>query len=375
MKTPFKIEIAGKELAILHNRLSETRWPDEIDGSGWTYGADLSFMKSLCDHWQNSFDWRRQEAHLNSLDHFRSEIDGFGLHYIYEKGQGQKSMPLLLTHGFPDSFVRFLKVIPLLTAADDNGFSFDVVIPSIPGFGFSEKASRPGMNPQKIAGLFKKLMTDELGYQKFAAHGGDWGSTITEQLAYNYPDSLTGIHLTDMPYHHMFTVKADDLTEAEKKYLEAGQQWQMTEGGYAIEQSTKPQTLAYGLNDSPAGVAAWIIEKFHSWSDNNGNLESSFTKEELLTNVSLYWFTETIHSACRIYYESSHQQNKNSGEKNTVPAAMAIFPKDMIPAPKEFVQRFYNLQQWTEMPAGGHFAAMEEPELLARDIRNFLSKQ
>jgi len=283
-------------------------------------------------------------------------------------------MPILLTHGYPDSFVRFLQIIPLLTAEGAGGLSFDVVVPSIPGYGFSDRPKEPGMNTERIAGLFARLMK-ALGYPKFIAHGGDWGSSITERLALNYPESLLGIHLTDVPFRHLFTMRPEEMSEAEKKYLEAGRQWQMTEGAYAMLQATRPQTLAYAMNDSPIGLAAWIIEKFHSWSDINGNLENCYTKDELLTNLTIYWVTQTAGSAFRIYYETMRDLTKSGRtEKIEIPTAVCIFPKDLVPAPKEFAERIFDLRQWTPMPAGGHFAAMEQPQLLASDIIQFAGK-
>ena len=368
----FQININADILADLNKRLSTTRWTDEFENTQWEYGTNSAYLKKLLSYWQNEFDWKKQETYLNSFAHFKTTIQDVGIHFIHEKGRGTKNVPLFLTHGFPDSFVRFLKIIPLLTEPDENGFSFDLIIPSIPGYGFSDIPKQPGMNPKKVADLFAELMA-QLGYDQYFAHGGDWGSSITEQLALNYPDNILGIHLTDLPFHHLFTVPETDLSEAEKKYLETGKQWQMTEGGYAMIQSTKPQTLGYGLNDSPAGLASWIIEKFYTWSDCNGNLENSFTKDELLTNLTIYWATQTINSAIRIYYETIKYPPENSSEKVKVPTAAAIFPKDLITAPKEFADRFFNIKQWTQMPKGGHFAAMEQPELLASDIRKFCS--
>lgn len=375
MKQPFNIDIDQSILNDLKVRLSQTRWPDEIANDDWQYGTNLSYLQSLCTYWETEFDWRQQEVQLNTFDHFKTTVDGLSIHFIYEKGKGPNAVPLLLTHGFPDSFIRFLKVIPLLTEPDERGVCFDVVVPSIPGYGFSDKPTEPGMNPTKVASIFHTLMTEELGYKQFFAQGGDWGSSITEQLAYKFPSSLFGIHLTDIPYHHLFTVAAQDLTQPEKEYLEKGKQWQMTEGGYAILQSTKPQSLAYGLNDSPVGLAAWIIEKFYRWSDNNGNLEQCFTKDELLTNLTIYWATQTINSTIRIYFESMHLPPDNADKKVEVPTGVATFPKDLIPAPKEFADRFYNVQHWSEMYKGGHFAAMEQPELLVQDIKKFVTQQ
>jgi pimeloyl-ACP methyl ester carboxylesterase len=367
----FHICISPFVIDDLRERLGRARWPDEIEDSGWAYGTNKEYLRELCTHWGHGFEWYEQQDYLNTFSHFRADIDGFGIHFIHHKGKGRRTTPILLTHGYPDSFVRFLKVIPLLTAA-----GFDVVAPSIPGFGFSDRPRHPGMNPELIADLFAQLMTDELGYEQFIAHGGDWGSSITEQLAIHHPEALLGIHLTDVPYRHLFTLKAEDLSAAEKKYMQAGQQWQMTEGGYAILQSTKPQTLAYAVNDSPIGLASWIIEKFYTWSDTKGQLENSFTKNELLTNLTIYWVTQTAGSAFRIYYEAMHEMSgsKGAGGRINVPTAVAIFPKDMVPAPKEFAERVFNIEQWTQMPEGGHFAAMEKPILLADDIMQFAKK-
>ncbi len=385
MKKPFKINIEQSILDDLKKRLSSTRWTDEIENSKWEYGANESYLKELCEYWQNKFDWKKQEAYLNSFPQFKTIVDGIGLHYIHQKGEGENSIPLLLTHGWPDSFVRFLKIIPLLTKADKNGFSFDVIIPSIPGQGFSDIPTESGMNAKRIAKLFTNLMTVELGYEKFVAHGGDLGSVITEQIALYHSESLLGIHITDIPYSHILTMPPDKLDKTEKKYLEAVTKWQMTEGAYNMIQSTKPQTLAYGLNDSPVGLAAWIVEKFHTWSDSHGDIESCFTKDELLTNITIYWVTQTINSSFRNYNEAMKDMiqtmynplNKlnpfdKTGDKTEVPTAVAKFPIDLLPS-KGFTNKFFNVQQWREMPDGGHFAAMEQPELLADDIRKFVN--
>ena len=385
MKQPFIINIEPPILDDLKTRIANTRWTDELENSKWEYGTSKTYLKELCDYWQHSFDWKKQEGYLNSFSHFKTTVDGVGLHFIHQKGEGQNSIPLLLTHGWPDSFVRFLKIIPLLTKADENGFSFDVIIPSIPGQGFSDIPAAPGMNIKRIAKLFTNLMTEELGYEKFVAHGGDLGTGITEQIALYHAGSLLGIHLTDIPYHHILTMPADKLDKTEKKYLDAITKWQMTEGAYNMIQSTKPQTLAYGLNDSPVGLAAWIVEKFHGWSDCHGDIESCFTKDELLTNITIYWVTQTINSSFRHYTEAMKDMMQTmfnplqklnpfdkTGTTTAVPTAVAEFQIDLLP-PKDFASKFFNVQQWTKMPQGGHFAAMEQPELLAGDIRKFVT--
>jgi len=370
---PYTICISPFVIEDLRERLGRARWPDEITDSGWEYGTNMAWLQDLCLHWGHGFDWKEQEDQLNGFSHFQCIIDGFGLHFIHEKGKGPKPIPLLLIHGYPDSFVRFLKLIPLLTAEGPDGISFDLIIPSLPGYGFSDRPAAPGMNTQKIAGLFARLMS-ELGYKKFITHGGDWGSSISEQLAMQFPQRLLGMHLTEVPFQHLFSIPPDELTPREKEYLQAGRQWRDQEGAYALLQSTKPQTLAYAVNDSPIGLAACIIEKFYSWSDCNGHLENVYTRDELLTNLTIYWVTQTAGSAFRIYYEQMHQSQADGGKKIKVPAAFCIAAKDLVPAPREFAERFFNVQQWTQLPAGGHFAAMEHPQPLADDIINFSRK-
>jgi len=366
----FHIAISPFIIDDLRERLGRARWPDEIEDSGWAYGTNKEYLYDLCTHWGHGFDWYEQQEHLNTFAHFRTNVEGSAIHFIHEKGTGSRRGPILLIHGYPDSFVRYLKLIPLLTAR-----GFDVIVPSIPGFGFSDRPRQPGMNPELIADLFARLMTDELGYRQFIVHGGDWGSVIAEQLAIHHGELLAGIHLTEIPFHHLLTMKPEDMTGEEKKYLQAGREWQMTEGAYALIQSTKPQSLAYAVNDSPIGLAGWIIEKFYAWSDTKGQLDNSFTKDELLTNLTVYWVTQTAGSAFRIYYETMRNMPSMQApvKKIGIPTAVAIFPKDMVPAPRVFGERIFNIQQWTEMPGGGHFAAMEKPELLADDIIKFAS--
>jgi pimeloyl-ACP methyl ester carboxylesterase len=275
----FTIDIAQPVLTDLQTRLKDTRWPDEFEDSDWQFGTNRAYLQNLCRYWQQTYDWKKQQQYLNSFEHFKTTVDGVGLHFIHHKGEGERSIPLLLIHGWPDSFVRFLKIIPLLTKADENGVSFDIVVPSIPGHGFSDIPKTSGMNSKHIAKLFDKLMREELGYEKFLVQGGDVGSDIAEQIALYHPNSLWGIHLTNIPYLHILAAKPDTLDKAGKAYSDAVQKWQMSEGAYNMIQSTKPQTLAYSINDSPVGLAAWIVEKFYSWSDCQGDLERSFSKD------------------------------------------------------------------------------------------------
>lgn len=374
-RTPFRIDVPQPELDDLSHRLARTRWPDTVAGAAWGYGTSLAYLEELVTYWRHDFDWRAQERRLNELPQFHARVDDFGLHFVHVRGRGESPFPLLLSHGFPDSFLRMTKLIPLLTDPAAHGAdpmdAFDVVVPSLPGFGFSERPSRPGFTTARTADLFARLMTDELGYPRFGAHGGDWGSVITEQLALRHADRVAGIHLTEVPFTRLFSKPPPDLSEAEKSYLATGRKWQRAEGGYFAIQATKPQTLAFGLNDSPAGLAAWIVEKYRSWSDCDGDVERHFSKDELLTNVMLYWLTQTIHSAARTYYEEQHVHPPASDCKVRVPTGIAIFPKDLVPAPREYAERFFDLRRWTPMPRGGHFAAMEEPELLAEDLRAF----
>jgi pimeloyl-ACP methyl ester carboxylesterase len=374
---PFTIQVPQATLDDVHERLARTRWTDEIPGAGWDYGTNLGYLKELVDYWQRTFDWRKQEAKLNQFAQFRADIDGLGIHFIHERGKGPNPLPILLTHGWPDSFYRMHKIIPLLADptryGGDPADSFDVIVPSIPGFGFSDRPTALGMTSARTAEWFARLMTDVLGYQRFAAAGGDIGSRVTRLLALAHPDRLVGIHLTDVGYpgDPAFTSDLSDLSEADQRFFGALQQWWMQEGAYNMLQSTRPQTLAYGLNDSPVGLASWIVEKFRAWSDCDGDVERRFTKDELLTNIMIYWATETINSSIRTYYNDSRATPAlTSGQRIEVPTGVALFPKELLP-PRALAERFLRVELWTEMPQGGHFAALEEPELLAEDLRVF----
>ena len=372
---PFRIDVPQRTLADLNDRLARTRWPGELEGAGWDYGTNLAYLKELVGYWQQGYDWRKHEADLNTFRHFRAPVNGFGLHFIHERGKGPNPLPLLLTHGWPDSFWRFHKIIPLLTDPERFGGNaedaFDVVAPSLPGYGFSDRPATRGVNAQAVADLFAQLMTRNLGYRAFAAHGGDLGRGVTEQLARRHPDALVAIHLTDLPFRYLQGLPQDTLSDAEQRYNEAVQAWGAQEGAYAAMQATKPQTLAYGLNDSPAGLAGWLLEKFRAWSDCDGEVERRFSKDELLTNITLYWATETVGSSFLPYYETRQASADAPPNRVEVPTGVALFPKDLTSAPREFAERFFNVQRWTEMPHGGHFAALEEPELVVNELREF----
>jgi pimeloyl-ACP methyl ester carboxylesterase len=368
---PFTVQIAQETLDDLRERLARTRWPDEVAGAGWDYGANLAYMKELVAYWRNRFDWRAQEEALNRFAHFRADVDGCGIHFIHERGKGPNPLPLLLLHGWPSSFVQMLKIIPLLTDPASHGGdpadSFDVIAPSLPGYGFSDRPSERGMSVGRIAGLFATLMTDALGYRRYAARGTDLGAGVLAQLAVTQPDALVGLHLSGTnPY---LGEVPEDLTDEEKEFVANAQRWMQTEMAYALEHSSKPQTLAYGLNDSPVGLAAWIIEKFRAWSDCDGDLETVFTKDELLTNLTIYWATETIHSSIRLYYETARDAGRWG--RAEVPTATLAFPRDMFPTPRSWVERSGRVDRWTEASSGGHFPEWEVPESVAEDMRAF----
>ena len=374
---PFEIAISDQALDDLRQRLQHTRWPDEMPASGWEYGSNLDYIKELVDYWANDFDWREQERKLNGFQHYKSEVDGLSIHFILEKGTGPNPMPLVITHGWPSTIFEMTKIIPLLSDPGGHGAdpadSFDVVAPSLPGFGFSQASQEPGMQVQKVADLWAKMMTENLGYSKFAAHGGDIGAGVTSRLGYAHSDKMIGVHLTSItrptPY---LGPGSRPLTEAEQAHSLQRERWQQAEGGYSHIQGTKPQTLSYGLNDSPAGLAAWIVEKYRTWSDCNGDVESRYTKDELLTNITIYWVTGTIGSSVRMYKENqSTLWEMAEGEKVPTPAGMALFPQEIAKPPREWAERSWDVRRWEEMPRGGHFAALEEPELLAREIREF----
>jgi len=367
----FAVNIPQATLDDVRDRLARTRWTDEVAGAGWDYGANLAYLKELTSYWRDTFDWRTQEQAINAFPHFRAIVDGVGIHFIHQRGTGDNPLPLVLLHGWPSSFWQMLKVIPLLTDpaahGGDAADSFDVVVPSLPGYGFSDRPAEPGMSVGRIADLCAALMAGELGYARYAARGSDLGAGVLQQLALVHPDALIGLHLSGTnPYVGQVP---DDLTDAEKQFVANAQQWTMQEMAYAMEHSSKPQTLATGLNDSPAGLAAWLVEKFRRWSDCDGAIETRFSKDELLTNLTIYWATETINSSIRLYYETArHPGNWGRVE---VPTGMLMSPKDMFPTPRAWVERSYNVTRWTEIPRGGHFLEWEEPELVVEDIRAF----
>lgn len=375
----FEIHIPDADIADLKVRLANARLPAQIPGTGWEYGTNAEYLRELVDYWQNDFDWRAQESALNEFDQFTTTIDGLSIHFIHERAANPDAMPLLITHGWPGSFVEFRKIIGPLTHPEryggNAGDAFHVVIPSLPGFGFSAEPQERGYNPERMAHVLAGLM-QRLGYEHYGAQGGDWGAIINRVHAARYPERMTGLHsnfvLASPPEDPALRAA---VPEAEMAARDARAAFMANEVGYQQIQGTKPQSLGVALNDSPAGLAAWIVEKFHGWSDIDqasvDGLEAKFTKDEILTDISVYWFTASITASTRIYYES---RNFPAGEPLgyiTVPTAGAIFPAEIYLTPRLWAESQYNIVRWTPMPRGGHFAAMEEPELLLEDIRAF----
>ncbi|HEY0652029.1 MAG TPA: epoxide hydrolase [Chryseosolibacter sp.] len=363
--TEFKVNISQSDINELKARLQNTRWPGEAEGSEWNFGTSEAYLKKLVSYWTTHYDWRSHEAELNKYPQYIATVDGIKIHFQYIKGNNKNSKPLILTHGWPDSYYRFHKIIPLLTTGEQ---SFDLVIPSIPGFGFSEKKA---LTSEAVADLWKKLMTENLGYPKFYAAGGDVGMSVTKALASKYPDAVAGVHFTDVGYP-MGQEDPNTMSEEEKQFAQFVQQWWYSEGAYAMVQATKPQSLAYALNDSPVGLAAWIIS-FGTAGTPPDNVEAAFGgKDQMLTNICIYWFTQTVATSMRMYKEDAMAQWSGSAplKKTNVPAGVAVFPRE-AQFPKEWANRFVNVVSFTKMQEGGHFAALEVPEAFAGELRKF----
>jgi epoxide hydrolase len=371
---PFTIRVDDAVLTDLKQRLARTRFPGEITNSDWDYGTNLAYLKELVAYWRDRYDWRAAERRLNQFDQFKTNIDGLDVHFIHQRSQNPNAMPVAMTHGWPGSVVEFTKVIgPLTDPAAHGGNasdSFHVVAISLPGFGFSGKPTERGYSPERIAGIVAKLMA-RLGYTRYGLQGGDWGSSISRFAAINDASHVAGLHLNFCLAGPPPGAKDpnEGVTPAELERSRARQAYFDNERGYFLEQSTKPQTIGYSLDDSPAGLAAWIVEKFRSWSDVDGVVEKKFTKDELLTNIMIYWVTQSGASSARIYYEN--QRAKPPQKRVEVPTGCAVFPKEISIAPRRWVEAQYNVTRWTEMPRGGHFAAMEEPDLFVDDVRAF----
>ena len=374
MKNNFNIDVPEDVIQKIYTRVKEYPWHEMPDDGGWSYGTNLDYMKDFCDYWINKFNWREQERKINKFHHYTSLVDDINIHFIHEKGSGKGPIPLLISHGWPGSIVEFLNIIdPLAHPEKHNGNiddSFDVIAPSLPGFGFSDRPTRP-IGPRRMAKYFDLLMTNSLGYTNYLAQGGDWGGAISSWLGFEHP-ACQAIHINILTMRHPDGPKGKE----EKEWAKNFEIEQIKENGYRTQQATKPQTLSYAMMDSPVGVAAWIIEKFNSWSDTVGDdIESVHSKDSLLTNIMIYLITKTFNTASWIYYGRTEEGGRilsPEGKRVEVPTAAALFPAELLSwPPRSYAERIYNIKQWTEMPQGGHFAALEQPDLLIKDIRTF----
>ena len=379
---PFTVAVPDAVLEDLRLRLARTRLPDELDGAEWDYGTPLGYLRELITYWRDEYDWRAQEARLNAFDQFRTRIDGIDVHFIHQRSPEPDALPLIITHGWPGSVVEFLEIIgPLSDPAAHGGRAedaFHVVAPSIPGYGFSGHPRERGFGPEQAADVNAALMA-RLGYERYGLQGGDWGAIISRWHAFKHPELVAGLHLNMLIAGPPPGVEDPEagVPEAElQRMRERTAFFQGPETGYSHIQGTKPQTLGYGLNDSPAGQAAWIVEKFRTWCDCEGHPETVFSRDDLLTNIMVYWLTESATSSARMYYESGLARAAGPGQPGRVeaPTAGAIFPHELFYTPRAWAEAHYNLVRWTEMPRGGHFAAMEQPELFVDDVRAFFAE-
>ena len=373
--TPYKINVPDETIEEIKSRVAAFPWHEMPSDGGWEYGTNLDYMKEFCDYWVTKYDWRKQETRINEFANFMTSVDNINIHFIHERGSGPNPKPLIISHGWPGTIVEFLDFIDLLAHPENHGGSvedaFDVVAPSLPGFGFSGRPPRP-YGPRKMANIFNSLMTEVLAYDRYIALGGDWGGAISSWLGYDHPPSCAAIHINILTMRH----KDEPQGAEEIAWAEQFEEDQIVQNGYRTQQATKPQTLSYAMMDSPVGVAAWILEKMHGWSDlTHGDIESVYTKDQLLTNIMVYIVTRTFNTASWIYYgrrEEGGRVLSPEGKRVEVPTGCAVFPRELLAwPPRSYVDRIYNVAQWTEMPRGGHFAAMEEPDLLIQDIRKF----
>jgi pimeloyl-ACP methyl ester carboxylesterase len=369
---PFAPRTAPQAIEDLRARLRATRWPDAPEDAGWSLGTDLDYLRELVAYWADGFDWPAQEAALSRLPRFRTQVGGLGIHFVHARAVAPAGpvLPLVLCHGWPDSFWRYSKVVSLLTDPGAHGAdpadAFDVVVPDMPGFGYSDRPTGPPLNSVAVAGLWAELMRT-LGYERFGAAGGDMGSHVSRYLALDHPDRVAAVHRTDggLP---VFAGDPATLTAAERAWFAEAATWGATEGAYGAIHRTKPQTVAAALNDSPAGLAAWIVEKLQSWSD--GGVER-YTRDEILTNITIYWFTGTIASSMRMYNANSAIPAEQLTRRVEVPSGFSVFRGDVVRPPRAWLERTANTVRVTEPERGGHFAAFEEPELYAQELRDF----
>jgi pimeloyl-ACP methyl ester carboxylesterase len=380
-KEAFTIDVPQDVLIDLHDRLDKARLAQDFANPGWEYGTNGAYLQELVAYWRDEYDWRKHEREMNAFANYKTTIDGIPIHFIHEPGKGPNPIPLILSHGWPWTFWDFHKVIrPLSDPAafgGDPADAFDVVVPSLPGYGFSTPLTTPGINFWRTADLWVRLMQDVLGYDKFAAQGGDWGAIITAQLGHKHADKLIGTHVNLMAPLSVFIDSLPDESlygPGEEGWYENNNNFFTAESGYSALQTTKPQTLAFALNDSPVGLCSWIVEKRRTWSDCNGQVEKRFSKDDLLTTIMLYWITQSFGTSARYYYEATHNPWQPSHDRRPVvesPMGVAVFQKEVILMPRRWAENYYNLKRWTLMPSGGHFAAMEEPQLLVDDVRAF----
>ena len=375
MIKPFKLNIPDKALQEIYTKVKNYPWHEMPDDGGWKYGSNLEYMKEISSYWIKDFDWRKHEAEINKFSNFTTVVDDIEMHFIHEKGSGSNPTPLLLMHGWPGSVVEFLHIIEKLAHPEKFGGkiddAFDVVVPSLPGFGFSGRPSKP-IGPRKMANTLNKLMTENLGYKNYLAQGGDWGATIANWIGYDHSKFCKAIHINCLTMRHADGPQSKQEEEWQQRFNKD----QIMQDGYRTQQATKPQTLSYGMMDSPVGIAAWIIEKMYSWSDlKDGDIESAYSKDTLLANIMVYIVTKTFNTASWIYYGRREEGGRffpKDFKKIKIPTAAAIFPAEMSEwPPRSYVDRMFNITQWTEMPRGGHFAALEEPELLVNDLVKF----
>jgi pimeloyl-ACP methyl ester carboxylesterase len=373
---PFAPQADPAAFEDLRARLRATRWPDAPEDAGWSLGTDLAYLRELVAYWADGFDWPAQEAALARLPRFRVRLGGLGIHFVHVRAAAPSGpvLPLVLSHGWPDSFWRYAKVIPLLTDPGAHGAdpadAFDVVVPDMPGYGYSDRPTGSPLDSIAVAGLWAELM-GVLGYARFGAAGGDIGSGVSRYLGLDHPDRVVAVHRTDAGLP-VFTGDPADLAPAERAWLESAAAWGAAEGAYAAMHRTKPQTAAFGLTDSPAGLAAWIVEKLRAWSDCDGDVERRFTKDEILTNVTLYWLTATVGSSMRMYHANAAIPPAQHARRVEVPSGFSLFPGDIVGRPPQaWLERMANVVRVTEPARGGHFAPFEEPELYAEELRAF----
>jgi microsomal epoxide hydrolase len=368
---PWTVEVSDKTLVDLRRRLQQTRWPDPVPSSGWRYGVDIAYLRELCRTWREDYDWRAHEARINAFPQLRCEVDGVDLHVIHVRGKGPRPLPLLLLHGWPGSVAEFLAVLgPLTDPAAHGGHerdAFDIVAPALPGFGFSAAPREPGWGPERIAKALSALMTNGLGYESYGVQGGDWGAIVGSRLAARHPEQVTGLHLNLAPVTS--PSEAQDETEVEAMARARARDRDQT--GYSHVQRTRPDALTVAQTDSPAGLAAWVVEKFHAWTDHDGDLESAVSRDALLTNLMFYWAPSSAASAARIYREALLERPSTAASRVEVPTGVAAFPREPWRVPRTWVEPRYAVTHWTDMPRGGHFPALEQPQLLVQDVRLF----